>query len=72
MLVEFVLPKAAPASLQLLDVTGRRLADREVGSYGAGVHTVDLADDGRFAAGVYFIRLVQDSAVRTLRVTVMR
>src|SRR5437867_5806894 len=40
--VSFTLPNAAPAMLELLDVSGRRIAAREVGSLGAGFHFVRL------------------------------
>ena len=56
--VSFTLPSTAPATLELLDVAGRRLISRDVGSLGAGQHLVRL-DDGaaRLNPGVYFVRL---------------
>ena len=56
--VSFSLPNADPATLELLDVTGRRIVSREVGSLGAGQHLVRL-DEGlsRLRPGMYFVRL---------------
>jgi len=68
--VHFALPDAAPASLDLLDVTGRRLAGREVGSLGAGRHTLDLAEGRRLAPGLYLIRLQQGVSARMTKVVV--
>jgi hypothetical protein len=69
--VEFRLPSAAPATLELLDVAGRRVVTREVGSRGAGQHRVVL-DSGRdLAAGVYVIRLVQEGRAEARRVVVL-
>jgi sugar lactone lactonase YvrE len=69
--VEFVLPVSAPARLEVLDVTGRRVAKREVGSLGAGRHRVDLAEGRRLAAGLYLVRLTQGANARTTRVAVI-
>src|SRR5439155_13465556 len=41
--VAFTLAAAGEARLELLDVSGRQLTGREVGSLGTGHHTVDLA-----------------------------
>lgn len=67
--VRCALASAAPATLELLDVSGRRLAVRELP--GAGEHDVDFAGTG-LAAGVYFARLTQDGAVAATRVAVTR
>jgi thiosulfate/3-mercaptopyruvate sulfurtransferase len=57
MMVSLVLPSAAPARLELIDVRGRAVAAREVG--GAGPHVVNLGEGLRLPAGIYMIRLVQ-------------
>jgi hypothetical protein len=69
--VEFVLPSAAPAQLELFDVGGRRLARREVGSLGAGRHAVDLSQGLRLRAGRYVVRLSQDGRVKTAGAVVL-
>jgi hypothetical protein len=66
------LPSASPARLELLDVGGRRVASREVGSLGAGRHTVELNAGGRLASGLYVARLSQSAKVRSIRIVVRR
>jgi hypothetical protein len=70
--VAFVLPDAASAHLELLDVTGRRVAGRDVGTLGAGSHVVDLTEGRPLAAGVYLVRLSRAGQSLTTRVTVIR
>jgi hypothetical protein len=56
----FSLPVAAPATLAVFDVAGRRLASREVGSLGAGTHRASLEfSGGPPPAGLYIARLSQ-------------
>jgi hypothetical protein len=52
-------------------VAGRRIAAREVGSLGAGLHTLDLGDGGRLAPGLYLVRLRQGTSTRVTRVAVI-
>jgi hypothetical protein len=68
--VSFVLASDARARLELVDVSGRRLLDREVGSLGAGEHRVDLSTDGRVPPGLYFLRLTQGTRSAMSRVAV--
>ncbi len=69
--VTFALPSAAHARLMLMDLGGRRIVDREVGSLGAGHHTLELSQGGRIAPGLYFVRLAQGANAKTVRVTVL-
>jgi hypothetical protein len=70
--VAFTLPSSASARLELLDVSGRRVMEREVGALGAGRHSVALAAGGRLAPGLYLVRLTQGANVRLARVAVLR
>ena len=70
--VSFALRSAAPASLEVLDVSGRRLVRREVGSMGAGVHVVRLNEGASLEPGVYWLRLRQDGQTLTARGAVVR
>lgn len=70
MSVAFALPSSAPATLELLDVTGRRWLDREVGSLGAGAHRIELTTAGRVPPGLYFLRLAQAGRVASSRVVI--
>ena len=72
LLVEFVLPAATPARLELLDLTGRRVRARDVGVLGPGRHRLDLAGDRPLRAGLYFVRLTQAGRVALTRAAVSR
>ena len=67
----FSLPSSDAARLELMDVSGRRVADREVGSLGAGQHLVDLAEGRTLPAGIYLVRLTQGTNTRVGRVAVV-
>ena len=69
--VWFTLATEAPARLELLDVSGRMIAVRELGSLGAGTHMVDLAEGHRLARGLYLVRLTQGTNVRVSRAAVV-
>lgn len=69
---QFTLASAAAASLELLDVAGRRILARDVGSLGAGRHAVDLAEGARLAPGLYLLLLRQGESSRVTRVAVLR
>ena len=69
--VMFALPTGAAARLQLLDVSGRRVLEREVGSLGAGPHMVNLAEGRRVEPGLYWVRLTQGANRRITRVAVI-
>jgi len=70
--VRFTLPSAAAASLELLDVSGRRIVAREVGSLGAGRHALALDEAQNLAPGFYLVRLTQGANSRTTRMAVTR
>jgi hypothetical protein len=69
--VAFALPSGAAARLELMDVSGRRVASREVGGLGPGRHTVNLSDGRTVASGLYWVRLTQGANRRTARVAVI-
>lgn len=68
--VTFTLTNHAPASIELVDLSGRRVLSREVGSLGPGQHQLDLRDQ-RFAPGLYWIRLQQSNHIRTAKVSIV-
>jgi hypothetical protein len=68
--IRFALRDASPASLELFDVSGRRLVQREVGGMGAGTHVLDLAA-ARLRGGVYLVRLSQHGEERRTRIIVL-
>lgn len=71
LVVSFVLPSAAAASLTVLDVSGRKMIDREVGTLGPGSHVLNLGGI-ELRPGVYLIRLSQAGSLRSARVCVTR
>jgi len=70
--VAFSLATREPASLELLDVAGRRVLTRPVGAYGPGDHVVNLGNGRRFSAGVYLLRLSQGKRSVTRKTVVVR
>jgi len=69
--VQFELPTAAHADLDLVDVSGRRIARYEVGEMGAGRHSVRISARGQLSPGVYFVRLVQGTRIQTARLVLL-
>jgi hypothetical protein len=69
--VAFALASNASARLELLDMSGRRVRFEEVGSLGAGRHTVDLAQGRKVAPGLYWVRLSQGANQRVTRAAVL-
>ena len=65
------LPIRAPATLELLDLQGRRVFQREVGALGPGAHELELGH-GPWGAGLYLARIQQGAETRTARWTVLR
>jgi hypothetical protein len=60
------LPSSELASVEVFDVTGRRVAAEEI-QPGGGSHQVALTIPGQVGHGVYWIRLRQGSEVATKR-----
>jgi hypothetical protein len=69
--VAFALPSGAAARLELLDVSGRQVLMREVGSLGPGRHALNLAEGRSIPPGLYFVRLVQGDRWQRARVAVI-
>ena len=68
--VSLELPDDTPATLELLDVSGRRLGERPVA--GAGPHLVDVSAGLTLERGIYLVRLTHGGRRLTARVTVVR
>jgi hypothetical protein len=64
--------RSGTARIDLLDVTGKRVAARTLEDAGAGWHDVDLSPGRPLAAGLYFACVVQGAQSRTTRLTVIR
>ena len=66
-MVEFSLPDSRPAVLEVLDLGGRRIFEREVGALGRGEHVFEVSSPLP-APGIYWVRLtrgVESAVVRT-------
>jgi hypothetical protein len=69
--VAFTLPTRASARLELIDVSGRRVAQRDLSAFEPGNHVVRL-DRAGVPAGLYFLRLTQGREHVTARASVVR
>jgi hypothetical protein len=69
--IYFSLPNSGAARLDLIDVTGRQVMAREVGSLGPGAHSVEFSSAARMPAGVYFIRLTRGRESVISRVAIL-
>ena len=68
--VEFSLATAGKATLSLYDLSGRRVAFRDVSGMGVGRHTVTLAQ--RLPAGMYMVQLSQGGRNLSTRAAVLQ
>lgn len=68
----FTLPDDAPALIELLDLAGRRLFERELGNLARGRHVAMLPEARALPAGVYLVRLSQNRRSITTRAVVVR
>jgi hypothetical protein len=65
------LPVASPATLQLFDLSGRRLFSRDVGALGAGPHVIRIPTL-ELTPGVYLARLTQGGRAVVVRASVVK
>ncbi|MBI5170155.1 MAG: VCBS repeat-containing protein [Candidatus Eisenbacteria bacterium] len=75
--VTFALPQGgAHATLELIDLAGRRVVSRDLSALGAGVHTLPLAGPGAASGalrpGMYVVRLARPGQVSSAKVAVLR
>ena len=66
--IVFTLASDNPATLDLLDLNGRRVSSRSVSP---GATSAPLTDGARLRPGVYFVRLTQDGVSRSRRIVVL-
>ena len=70
--VSYSLSSSAPARLDVLDVAGRRVLARDLGTQGPGLHEARLETSTGLAPGVYWLHLSQGGRDASLRVVLMR
>lgn len=69
--VSYILESHDRASLEVLDIAGRRVMIRDLGSPGAGEHELKFPS-ANLPVGVFFVRLQQHQQIRTSRLTLIR
>jgi hypothetical protein len=69
--VAFSLPSAEAASLELIDITGRRLASRSLRGLAPGRHEVSMDAGRRLPPGLYFVRLAQGTRTAVTRLAIV-
>jgi hypothetical protein len=70
--VAFSLPRSAAATLDLYDISGRRVLSRQVGALGPGTHRLELTGTAGLSGGLYFLRLEQGGRSTTRRLCLLR
>ena len=70
--VEFALRDGSEARLDVLDVAGRVLTSRQVGTLGPGLHGLNVAEGSALQPGIYFLRLTQAGSQVRARAAVVR
>ena len=71
-LVAFSLPTTAAGRLELFDLAGRRVAERDLAGLPAGRHLIRLDAQGEIKPGAYAVRLQHGDRVVTTRGVVVR
>lgn len=69
--VDYAVPGAGNAFLEMFDARGRRVLARRLSDLGPGSHRYSLAEAGPLAAGGYMIRLSHGGRALTRKVVVM-
>jgi hypothetical protein len=70
--ISFYLPDDAPATCEVIDLAGRRMLSRDLGSLGPGNHVLDLTAGRVLPSGVYVIRLTHAGQARATRAVIVR
>jgi hypothetical protein len=65
--ISFTLPASAPGRIELFDLAGRRVAERDLASVPAGRHAVQLEPFGTLRPGAYVARLTHAGRAVTAR-----
>ena len=66
------LPSSEPATLELFDVGGRRVAERRIESPTPGAQRLEMGQGVRLTPGVHLARLTQGGESRSVRVVLIR
>ena len=69
--VDYALESDQPARLELLDITGRRVLQQDLGAPAPGRRSVMFSPRGALSPGIYFLRVRQADRSGTLRLVVL-
>lgn len=67
----FSLPEPASGSLELLDLSGRRLRSVDLAGFGAGRHAAVLGRTAAFPSGIYLLRLRHPAGERVAKCAII-
>jgi hypothetical protein len=70
--VAFSLPRAGAATIEVIDIGGRVVLRRDVGSLGMGRHVVRMNEGERIHPGVYWLRLTHEGRTLETKGAVLR
>jgi hypothetical protein len=70
--VEYSLASGAPATLDLVDASGRRMLSQALGAPGPGRHVIQMSTGPTLAPGSYWLRLSQAGRSVTRRIAIVR
>ena len=70
--IPFALLASAPATIRVVDVAGRIVITREVGSLGLGRHVLSIGARGKVPPGIYLVTLEQGTRSSHVRLAVVR
>lgn len=70
--IAFALPPGATPSVELIDVTGRRIERQMLDGLDPGEHEATLRVHTRLPSGVYFVRLTQAGQARVAKTALLR
>jgi len=71
LVLDFSLPEAGDASIEILDLGGRRVFTRTLGGLEAGTHVLRLGRVSGLEAGMHFVRIRQASASASAKFIVL-
>jgi hypothetical protein len=70
--VAFTLPAGATGSLDMVDLAGRRVAERDLSGLASGSHQLPLLEHAQLPPGVYLVRLRTGGDLRLAKVSIVR
>jgi hypothetical protein len=70
--ISFTLADDDRGRLEMFDVRGKRVLERDIGALGAGAHRLEIGHARDYPAGVYFVRLTQSGRSVSSRLVLVR